>query len=159
MIRLKWISLLCLAIAPISFAEDVFVKQATVIVRDGKGSAYDEIGKARKGDKLQLVGREGPWLKVRIAGREGYVYETAVADSKPGEDLGAGLSKMLGANSGASSQSDAAAGKGFGEALKWADSKRLSRAGLQRMYAIRKSVSGKEWEAFAQEGNVGPTQK
>lgn len=157
--RVKWISMLCLLVSPAALAEDVFVKQATVIVRDGKGSAYDEVGKVKKGDKLQVVGREGPWIKVNLGSREGWVYETAVADSKPGGDLGAGLGKMLGGNSQASSQSDAAAGKGFGEALKWADSKHMSRAGLQRMYAIRKSVTGKEWEAFAKEGNVGVERK
>ncbi|HSI35979.1 MAG: SH3 domain-containing protein [Phycisphaerae bacterium] len=139
-----------------ALAEDVFVKQSRVVVREGKGAAYDEVTTVAKGDRLQVVGREGPWIKVRAKGREGYVFESAVADQKPGEDLGAGLSKMLGGNAQASSASDAAAGKGLGEALDLAKSRGQSTAGLQKMKAIRKSVSGKDWEQFTREGNVGP---
>ncbi len=144
-----------LAGAGVASAEEVFVKQTSIVIRAGKGAAYDEVGKAVKGDKLQIIAREGKWLKVKTNSGEGYVFETAVAETKPGDDM-SGIGKMLGGASGSSTASDAAAGKGFGESLDWAKSKRMSPAGLNRMIALRKSVTGKDWEQFTDEGKVGP---
>ena len=51
------------------------------------------------------------------------------------------------------------AGKGLGEALAYARSTGMSPAGLERMLALRKTVSGADWERFITEGNVGPAKR
>jgi SH3 domain-containing protein len=141
--------------APV-LAEDLFVKQNSVVIRAGKGSAYEEVTTAKKGDKLELISREGSWLKVKSGGREGYVFQAAVTDAKPAGDLGADLGKMFSGASGGNTASSGEAGKGLGESLDYARSKGMSPAGLDRMIALRKTVTGKDWEAFTAEGKVGP---
>lgn len=140
-----------------SFAEDVFVKQSAAVVRAGKGSAYEEVVTVRKGDKLQVVAREGSWLKVRAGGREGYVFQTAVDTAKPAGDLGADLGRMFSGASGGTAASSANAGRGLKDgAVLYARANGMNTAGLDRMLAFRKSVTGRDWESFTTEGKVGP---
>jgi len=150
------VALTIVALSAPVLAEDVFVKQNSVVIRAGKGSAYEEVATAKKGDKLEIVAREGSWLKVKSGGREGYVFQTAVADTKPGGDFGADLGKAFSNASGGNTASSGEAGKGLGESLEYARSKGMSPAGLDRMIALRKTVTGKDWEAFTAEGKVGP---
>ena len=141
-----------------TLAEDVFVKQAAVPVRAGKGSAYDEVATVKKGDKLQVVAREGDWLKVRANGKEGYVFKTAIDTKNPsgGGKLGGDLGRMFSGASGGSTASSGAAGKGLGESLQYARTNGMSPAGLDRMIAMNKALNAPEWEAFMTQGKVGP---
>jgi hypothetical protein len=141
-----------------ALAEDCYVKQNSVVIRAGKGSAYEEVGTARKGDKLQVLAREGSWLKVKAGGgKEGYVFQTAVSDTNPGGGgLGADLGRMFSGASGGNAASSGEAGKGLGESLDYARSHGMSPAGLERLIALRKTVTGRDWEAFTAEGKVGP---
>jgi hypothetical protein len=137
-----------------AMAEDVVVKQPSVIVRAGKGAMYEEVATARKGEKLTVVAREGKWLKVRAGGREGYVFEAAVSGQGGGGGLG-GISGLMAAGSGTGTASDTAAGRGVGESLNWARGNGMDPSGLNRMIAARQRVTGREWETFVQEGKVG----
>lgn len=145
---------LLLLVSSAALAEDLHVKQASAVLRAGKGAAYDEVATLKKGAKVTVIAREGKWLKVSADGRTGYLFEAAVADSKSG-DTG-GLSKLLGGAAGASEASSAEAGKGLGESIAWARANRMSPRGLERMIAIRKTVTGQDWESFTEEGRVGP---
>jgi hypothetical protein len=139
-----------LGVSTAALAEDVTVKLPTATVLAGKTARSAKVAQLSEGQKLQVLGREGSWLKVKIGEKEGYVHENAVSASGGGggEGLG-GLGKMLGSASGASSATSAEAGRGIGESEKWAQSKNMSAAGLQRMIAIRNSVSDADWQRFA----------
>jgi hypothetical protein len=140
-----------LGVSTVALAEDVTVKLPTATVLSGKTARSAKVAQLSQGAKLQVLGREGSWLKVKVGEKEGYVHENAVSASGGGgggEGLG-GLGKMLGSASGASSATSAEAGRGIGESEKWAQSKNMSAAGLQRMIAIRNSVSDADWQRFA----------
>jgi hypothetical protein len=137
-----------LGVSTAALAEDVTVKLPTATVLSAKTARSAKVAQLSEGQKLQLLGREGSWLKVKVGDKEGYVHENAVSASGGGEGLG-GLGKMLGSASGASAGSSAEAGRGIGESEKWAQSKNMSAAGLQRMIAIRNSVSDADWQTFA----------
>jgi uncharacterized protein YraI len=152
---LATLAAIALPAAP-SRAEDVFVKQPSVTVRAGKGAVYEEVATVKKGDRLNVIAREGKWLKVKVGPREGYVFETAVSGQPTGGDSGGGLSRLMGAGSGTSAASDTAAGRGLGESLVWARSNNMDPSGLNRMLAARKRVTPQEWEKFTADGKVGP---
>lgn len=147
-----------LSIAVTASAETVYVKLPVANVLAGKGAGTDRIAQLKKGDKLEVLGKEGSWLKVKVEGKEGYVHQNSVSSSSTGNDSG-GLSKLLGGGSAASAESSAEAGRGLGESLAFARSKGMSPAGLDRMLALRKTVTGSEWTAFTAEGHVGPDKK
>ena len=140
-------------------AEDVFVKLPQANILAGKGAGSDRVAQVKKGEKLQVLAHEGSWLKVKVGNQEGYVHQNSVSTSDQGGDGGGGLSKLLGTASGASGASSAEAGRGLGEALAYARSTDMSPAGLDRMLALRKTVSGADWERFTSEGNVGPAKR
>ena len=147
-----------ISVSTAAHAEDVFVKLPEANILAGKGAGSDRIAQVKKGEKLQVLAHEGSWLKVKLGDREGYVHENSVSTSAQG-DGGGGLSKLLGTASGASGASSAEAGRGLGEALAYARSTGMSPAGLDRMLALRKTVTGADWERFTVEGNVGPAKK
>ena len=141
------------ALSAAAFAEEAYVSQATVVVREGKGAAYGEVARLKKGDKVEIMAREEAWLKVKVNGREGYLFAKSVGDKSGGGN--ADLSKFFGAASGSDATSSGEAGKGLGEALEWAKGQHLSDAGLNRMKQQSKP-DGKAWEQFAKDGQVGP---
>ena len=157
--RNRWLiasSLLCMA--GVAAAQDVYVKLPVANILAGKGAGTDRVAQVKKGEKLQVIGKEGSWLKVKAGDNEGYVHENSVSSSAGGGDT-SGLSKILGGASGSSAASSGEAGKGLGEALAYARSKGMSPAGLDRMLELRKTVRGSDWTKFTAEGNVGPEKK
>ncbi len=146
-----------LCIANSALAEDVYVKLPTANVLAGKSAGTDHLLKLQRGEKLQLIAREGSWLKVKSGNTEGYVHQNSVSTSQEADT--SGLSKALAGGSNASGASSAAAGRGDFKALEYANSKGMSPAGLQRMIALRQSVTGSEYTKFTAEGNVGPDKK
>lgn len=140
-------------------AEDVYVKLPMARVKAQAGAGADDVVRLKKGDKLQVLGRQGSWLKVKSGDREGFIHENSVsAGGGGGGDLG-GLGQLLGNASGSSAASSAEAGKGLGEALDYARSHGMSTNGLDRMLALRTQVTGSDWQKFTTEGNVGPARK
>ncbi len=62
-----------------ALAEDVFVKLPTAKVLAGKGPAYATLVPLKKGDKLQVIGREGGWYKVKSGQQEGYIFQNSIS--------------------------------------------------------------------------------
>jgi hypothetical protein len=156
--RMILIAAAVLAMAGTSSAEDVYVKLPTARVKAQAGAGADDVVRLKKGDKLQVLGRQGSWIKVKAGDKEGYVHENSVSSSGGGGE-GTSLSQILGGASGSSAASSAEAGKGLGEALDYARSHGMSPNGLERMLALRGQVSGSDWQKFTAEGNVGPAKK
>jgi hypothetical protein len=137
---MKLFALLFLGLVTLSaLAEDVYVKQPAASIRAGKGAAYDEVAKLKKGDKMTVIAREGKWI-----------FETTVSDQKPGENMFSALG-----SSAAGSASAAEAGRGVGESLDYAKAKGLNTTGLEKMMSMRNLVKGPEQEAFEKDGKVG----
>lgn len=40
--------------------------------------SHNKVIKLRRGERVEIVGREGEWLKVRVKGKEGYLHEKTV---------------------------------------------------------------------------------
>jgi uncharacterized protein YraI len=148
-----------MAVAASAQAEDVFVQQPTVVIRAGKGAAYEEVATVRKGEKLSVMAREGKWLKVKVGAQEGYVFENSISARNTGRGGAGGLSSLMAAGSGTSAASVTAAGKGGLESEQWARSSNMNTAGLQQMFAMRARVTGQDFEEFTQEGKVGPAKQ
>jgi hypothetical protein len=144
---------LLLCAATTALAEDVWVNRAQLQIRDGKGAAFAPVATAKKGDKLVVITREGKWLKVQLGDKQGYVYEDAISPRQV--SAGGDLGSLLGSPE-SSGLSAAAAAKGLQPgAVTFASTGNLSTAPLQAMIARRNAVTGPEWVAFAQAGNVG----
>jgi len=132
-------------------AEDVWVNRPSLDIRDGKGAAYPVVVTAKKGDKLSIVAREAKWLKVSFGGKEGYIFENSISPKQVAPE------KMSDMSAEAKAMTTDAAAKGLEpEALAYAKSHSLNDAGLNQMKAMRKLVSGKDFEQFTTEGKVGP---
>ena len=58
--------------------QGTYTTTATVNVRKGPGTNYEKVAKIPKGTKVQVVGKEGPWLKVQSkhGNPPGYIQET-----------------------------------------------------------------------------------
>jgi hypothetical protein len=146
-----------LAVAAVASAEDVLVKYPARLV-GGKSPRHAVVAQLNKGDRLQVVAREGPWLRVKIGDKEGYVSENAVNNGGAGDSQIAGVGKQTGAS--ADPLSAGAASKGVGQdAIKWSQSSGKSTAGLERMIAMSTSVTGPDCDSFEAAGNVGPSRK
>jgi len=136
-----------------ALAEDVWVNRTELQIREGKGAAFAPVATARKGEKLTVISREGKWLKVQLGDKQGYVYEDAISARQV--SAGGDLGSLLGSPD-SSGLSAAAAAKGLQPgALTFANSGNFNTAPLQAMIARRNAVTGAEWVAFAQAGNVG----
>lgn len=156
--KARWLiasGLLCIAAA--ASAEDVYVKLPVANILAGKSAGTEHIAQVKKGEKLQVIAKEGSWLKVKAGDKEGYVHQNSVSSSASGDS--GGLSKLLNGGSGSSGASSAEAGKGLGESLAYARSKGMSTAGLDRMIELRKTIRGSDWTEFTKEGHVGPEKK
>ena len=142
----------------IVFAGDLFVQPERLDVREGPGTLFDPVESVKKNDKLAEIERtDDGWIKVKTpSGKEGYVFKGSVADKPPaGPGLFSGLAMTSDAE--ATQMSTGAAGKGLEpEAEKYAANKNYSKASLDAVVALNKSVKGKEWLQFCQDGKVGP---
>jgi hypothetical protein len=128
-----------------AIAEEAVVKLPAASVLSEKTARSTKVANLKTGDKLQVLGHEGSWLKVRFDGKEGYVHENCVGGGGGDNKLG----KMLGQASGASESSGALAGKGVGEsAMAWAKAHSMNTAGLDRMIAIRNSITDADQRKF-----------
>ena len=140
-----------------ALAEDVVVKQPAVSVLSGKTARSGKVAQLSAGDKVQVLGREGSWLRVKVGDKEGYLHENSVGRGEGG--IGAaigGAGKGLASVTGQRGLSDAAAGKGLDEsAAAWAGSKSMNTAGLERMIAMRNSVSEPDWQQFSAAKGTG----
>jgi hypothetical protein len=126
-------------------AEDVTVKLPAANILSEKTARSTKVATLKTGDKLQVLAREGSWLKVRFNDKQGYIHENSVGGGSSGKSL----SSELGAMSGASKGSDALASRGVGEgATAWAKTHNMSTAGLDRMIAIRNSITDADQRKF-----------
>jgi hypothetical protein len=145
-------------ISTAAVAEDATIRYDDAKVRTGKSAGFDTIATLKKGDKVQVLAHEGPWAKVSAGGKQGWIGINSLGDAK-GKSFFAGAGELAAGASGSSSASAAGAGKGAGESEQFAQSKNLSRSGLDRMLALRNTINGSEFEKFTTEGNVGPGKK
>src|SRR5215204_5256905 len=94
-----------LAIAGAASGEDVYVKLPTARVKASAGAGADDVVRLKKGDKLQVLGRQGSWVKVKAGDKEGFVHENSVSATAGGGGEMGGLSQILGGASGSSAAS------------------------------------------------------
>jgi hypothetical protein len=141
-----WLAAAVLGLASTAVvAEDVTVKLPAASILSEKSARSTKIATLKSGDKLQVVGREGSWLKVRFGDQQGYIHENSVG----GDGGGKSLSSVIGTASGSSAASSGLASRGVGEgAIAWAKSHNMSTAGLDKMIAIRNSITDADQRTF-----------
>lgn len=138
----------------VAVAEEVWVKRPELNVRAGKGAAFETVATVKKGQKLEVIAREGTWVKVKVGDTEGYVSQNSLSDKKVSG--GGGLSTFAGGpdTSGATASAGA---KGLDEmAEQYAAAKGMDPKRVDEMIARTKAITGEEWAAFTREGQVGP---
>ncbi len=146
---------LCFAQTPAT--EEVWATQA-VQIREGKSGFSTVVVSAKKGDKLTVLAREGPWLKVQLGDKQGYVFEKAISQKKIG--AGQGLGDMMAGGDSTSGMSTAAAGKGLDQmAEDYAKNKNMDPKVVDVMIDRNKAITDAERQAFMSEGNVGAGRK
>ena len=132
--RVRWI--IAAAVLGISttaaMAEDATIKFNQAKVFAENTTASDTVISLSKGQKVQVLARQGAWAKVSAGGKQGWISANSLGDPKA-KSMFAGLGEAAGNVSGSDSASGSAAGKGGLPSEQWAQSKNLSRAGLQRM--------------------------
>jgi uncharacterized protein YraI len=126
-------------------AESVWVQSDGVNILGGKGSIYPTVATVKKGQELQVLGRDGKWVNVQIAnGPTGWVFESNLSAKKVGGDLFSGLR-----GDSAAGLNTAAAARGWDPATdQYATTKGMSKAPMDHLLQIKKSISPQEWEAF-----------
>jgi hypothetical protein len=135
-----------------ALAEDVFVKLPTAKVLAGKGPAYATLVPLKKGDKLQVIGREGGWYKVKAGEQEGYIFQNSI--STTAVSAASSGSSFLGSSEAKPAEATAAA-RGV-ESTEWAKASGMNQNGLNRMLALRTQVAAPELDQFMGQGKVGP---
>lgn len=154
--RSRWVAAALIAAATMSaaaWAEDVWVQSKLVVVRANKGPAYAEVATVKKGDKLNVVAREGAWIKVSVGGKEGFIPAKAISNTQIAGDMDLSMFK---ANTARVDTSNA--GKGVSEtAQKFAQGRGMSHAAVEQLEKFRDAIrdNPREWEAFMQQGRVG----
>ena len=129
-------------------ADDVWIKRSAD-VRNDQSAAGDLVVPVTKGQRVQLLQRADNWVQVDVNGKIGWVAADSVSsrEVKPDTDL-------IGRGSSAEMSSGAAI-KGIEPiAGDYALNKRLSKAGLDEMTAIKKSVTGKMLKDFVADGPI-----
>ena len=97
--------------------------------------------------KLEVVAKEGPWYRVKVGGKDGYVFEKAVSAKPGGKAEGVALSSVKAGP--VAELEQAAAVRGTSPVtLKYAGSKGLSTAGLERMFQNRQRITPDKYERF-----------
>ena len=152
--RKPWMPAVLLAtLAARASAEDVYLKRPVDLRSDGN-SAANVVAPAKKGDKAVVVERNGNWVRVNLNGKEGWVG----ADSLSARPVKADT--MLFGGNGSVESSSGAAGKGLEPITEdYGRARNLSRAGVDEMVAIRKSITGAQLKSFVTEGNIESPKK
>jgi uncharacterized protein YgiM (DUF1202 family) len=151
-------------------AEERVAKRSDVVIREGKGSIYKPVATLRRGDSVNVVGKDDAnprWLKVEVNGKAGWVYEDALESRSA---MAARGPRSGFANSGASAGAEGLAASSVGidgdgreftlagagwDARRYAQQKNLNTTGLQAVTNARQALSGQELEAFQSQGKVG----
>lgn len=138
-------------------AEDLFVQPEHADLREGPGRLFDVTTTVNKNSKVTVLERtDDGWIKVQTAdGKQGYIFQKQVADKPAG---GSGpFAFNVTSDAEASQMGTAAAGKGLEpEAENYAKNKNYNKANLDKVIALNKTVKGKDWMQFCQDGKVGP---
>jgi tetratricopeptide (TPR) repeat protein len=72
----------CLPSAALS--TEVYTKGSVVNVRAGGGAGYEIISQVTRGQRLELLDRQGDWSNVRLpGGMEGWIFSSLVSNSPP----------------------------------------------------------------------------
>ena len=138
--------LLVLAFAASARAESMWVKNATVDIRDGKGAVFPTLGTVQKGTELTVLARDGNWVQVQAGAVKGWVYNTALSKDKVGGDF-----SLMPAGEAAANMNTGIAARGLqGDAEQYVSSKHLNKAPLEGLIALRKSIPPAEYVAFVQ---------
>jgi len=161
--RARWvIALAVLGISTAAIAEDVMVKYQSAIVHTGKSAHNQTVATLKKGEKMQVLAKDGDWLKVKTGDKLGYIqanYVIAAGSNNSGGGF-AGLSNLVAGSSGSAEATGGAAVKGVDDSVKWAQSNGKSTAGLDRMIAVSATLlQDGDWDKFTRQGNVGPSKK
>jgi hypothetical protein len=156
--RLALLSAAVISSAGILLAGDLYVQPDKLDVREGPGLLFDPVESVAKNAKLQEIERtDDGWIKVTTpSGKQGYVFKGSVSDKQAaGPGLFSGM--QVTSDSEAAQMSTGAAGKGLEpEAEKYAANKNYSKVNLDAVIAMNKTVKGKQWMQFCQDGSVGP---
>ena len=134
-------------------AEDVWVNSsAKVTIRAGKGPVYDGVADVRKGDKLTVIERDGPWLKVNAGGKVGWVHEKLISAQEVKADF-----KPFAGNANTATVTEGAASRLNPDAVKYATGKNLNPEWMKWLESFRDGLRGhpQEWEDFMRQGEVG----
>jgi uncharacterized protein YgiM (DUF1202 family) len=157
-VRIALLAAALSSIGAVVVAEDLFVQPERLDVREGPGLLFDPVDSVTKSAKVTVLERtDDGWIKVQTpSGKQGYVFQKELANKPPAAPGPlAGLSVTSDAE--ASQMGTGAAAKGLEpEAEKYASGKNYSKASLDKVIALNKSVKGKEWMQFCQDGKVGP---
>src|SRR5687768_3633554 len=140
----------------VALAEEVWVKRPELDVRHAPSAAGNVVATVKKGQRLEVIGREGAWVKVKVGDVEGYVSQNSLSEKKVGGGGGINLSAVAGGpdTSGATASAGA---KGLDDmAEKYAAAKGMDPKRVDEMIARTKSITADELAAFTREGQVGP---
>ena len=146
------------AMGAVVIAEDLYVQPERLDVREGPGLLFDPVDSINKSAKVTVLERtDDGWVKIQTpSGKQGYVFQKELANKPPAAPgFLAGLNVTSDAE--ASQMGTGAAAKGLEpEAEKYAAGKNYSKVSLDKVIALNKTVKGKEWMQFCQDGKVGP---
>lgn len=143
--------------AAIVVAEDLYIQPDHADVREGPGRLFDVTGTVNKNSKVTVLERtDDGWVKVQTPdGKQGYIFQKQLG-ANPAAGAGPFAFNVT-SDAEASNMGTAAAGKGLEpEAESYARNKNYSKANLDAVIAVNKSVKGKDWMKFCEFGKVGP---
>jgi hypothetical protein len=133
---------LVLGAASSAFAESAWVKAATVEVREDKGAIYPSVVTVGKGTELSVLKRDGHWVQVQTGGKTGWVFDGSISSSKVNGDF----NLMPGANA---EMGTGIAARGLQPGAEtYVSSRGLSKAPLEHLIALRKTIPAAEWTRF-----------
>jgi hypothetical protein len=133
------------------FAEEIYVKAASINVFSDEGSYYPVVGHATKGAALPVVSHDGHWVQVQVATPpvQGYVFDDALQATQPPLDVfnGVPVTPLV---------TSASAGRTLQPgALEYAQSKNVDPKALEALEGYNAALDPKEFLAFARQGQVG----
>jgi uncharacterized protein YgiM (DUF1202 family) len=143
--------------AALVVAEDLFVQPEHADVREGPGRLFDVTTTINKNSKVTVLERtDDGWVKVQTPdGKQGYIFQKELGAKPPAAPGPFAFNVTSDAE--ASQMGTAAAGKGLEpEAENYAKNKNYSKANLDKVIALNRTVKGKDWMQFCQDGKVGP---
>ncbi len=141
------------ALAWPAFGEDNWLRRSAE-ARSDPSAAGDVVVKVTKGDRVQVLEKNGAWVKVDVKGQQGWL----AADSLSGREVKPDV-RIAGMGSSAESSSGAAA-KGLQDmTINYAARRRLSTRGVDEMVDIRKSIKSQMLKDFVAEGNIQPPRR